>query len=100
MDEEKLESARKLLGLPNEASVKEIKKRFKELAKKVHPDLNQEEQEISFIKLYQAYQFLLDYADSFPLPLTGSEARKYLDRKNYMEKMKRQFIDGWWGDLK
>jgi DnaJ-class molecular chaperone len=50
------------LGLENSATYDEIKKKFRKLAKKSHPDLNKDKVKSTddFIKLKKAYDTLLD----------------------------------------
>ncbi|WP_457622130.1 DnaJ domain-containing protein [Persephonella sp.] len=49
----------KILGVDRNATPEEIKKAFREKAKKYHPDLNRENEEI-FKKIVQAYETLID----------------------------------------
>jgi len=53
-----------VLGLPTEATVDQIKKRFRELARKYHPDLNRDHPEYHevFIRITAAYEVLSDAA--------------------------------------
>jgi DnaJ family protein C protein 10 len=52
----------KLLGVPRDANIKEIRKAFKNLAVKLHPDKNQDDPEADqkFIKIAKAYEILKD----------------------------------------
>ncbi|KAJ3650312.1 hypothetical protein Zmor_022007 [Zophobas morio] len=52
----------KLLGVPRDATTKEIRKAFKNLAVKLHPDKNQDDEEADqkFIKIARAYETLKD----------------------------------------
>jgi DnaJ-class molecular chaperone len=65
---EKIDKARKLLGLPERASVKTIRERYHELSRQWHPDLNQanpqpagEQQQ----RINEAYRTLMDYCAGF-----------------------------------
>ena len=53
-----------VLGLSQEATVEQIKKRFRELARKYHPDLNRDHPEYHevFIRITTAYEVLSDTA--------------------------------------
>ena len=47
----------KILNLTENASLKEVKKRYKQLAKKYHPDVNKEKNAHSkFLKIKEAYE--------------------------------------------
>ncbi|MDH3312422.1 MAG: DnaJ domain-containing protein [Nitrosopumilus sp.] len=49
-----------VLGISRDATQDEIKKRFRELAKKTHPDKTKEDSEEEMIKLNKAYEVLSD----------------------------------------
>jgi tetratricopeptide (TPR) repeat protein len=69
-----------VLGLPPEATLDQIKKRFRELARKYHPDLNRDHPEYHevFIRITTAYECLSD---------TSRRARYDLDLR---DKQRRQ----------
>jgi len=48
------------LGVPRDATQEEIKKKFRELAKKTHPDKTKEDSEEEMVKLNKAYEVLSD----------------------------------------
>ena len=48
------------LGIKSDASAEEIKKNFRELAKKTHPDKTKENSEEEMIKINKAYEILSD----------------------------------------
>ena len=49
-----------IIGVPNNATPEEIKKKFRELAKKTHPDKTREDSEEEMAKLNKAYEVLSD----------------------------------------
>ena len=56
----------KVLNLDETASIKEVKKRYKELAKKYHPDVNKDKSaHQKFLKIKEAYERILDPDQSF-----------------------------------
>ena len=61
-----------VLGVTKNASLEEIKKHFKQLAQKHHPDKGGDEKE--FIKVKQAYETLID-----------PEKRKFYDNNGYYD---------------
>ena len=60
----KLETAFKMLGLNTEANIKEVKTKYKTLAKKWHPDVqnenNKKNNEDKFINITNAYKIILE----------------------------------------
>jgi len=48
------------LGVPRDATQEEIKKKFRELAKKTHPDKTKEDSEKEMVELNKAYEVLSD----------------------------------------
>lgn len=49
-----------ILEIPRDATQKEIKKKFRELAKKTHPDKTKEDSEEEMVELNKAYEILSD----------------------------------------
>ena len=49
-----------ILGIKSDANAEEIKKNFRELAKKTHPDKTKENSEQEMIKINKAYEILSD----------------------------------------
>ena len=49
-----------ILGISNDATQKEIKSKFRELAKKTHPDKTKKDSEEEMVKLNKAYEVLSD----------------------------------------
>ncbi len=49
-----------VLGVETNATAEEIKKNFRELAKKTHPDKTKEDSEEEMIKINKAYEVLSD----------------------------------------
>jgi len=48
------------LGVPRDATQEEIKNKFRELAKKTHPDKTKEDSEEEMVELNKAYEVLSD----------------------------------------
>ena len=69
----KIKEAADLLGLEDKASLAEIKKAYRRLSKKHHPDvLNNSKQKagkIEMHKLSEAYNLLLHYCSEYRFPL-------------------------------
>ena len=87
----------KILNLSEDASLKEVKKRYKELAKKYHPDVNKEKNaDKKFLKIKDAYEKISNPKKSKSKKTNGPKPKdkyeKYRERasKIYKEKQKRK----------
>ena len=75
--EEKSEDYYKLLGVPKDANEQQIKKKFKKLAIKFHPDKNKDDPEAAkqkFQKIATAYETLMDADKRRAYDMGGEEA--------------------------
>ena len=84
---ERIAEARRVLGLGESASLKDIKAAYHRLSKKRHPDVDQKRgrrADDAMAELNRAYGVLLAYGESFALPLTpeGDQA-KPLDAEDW-----------------
>jgi hypothetical protein len=68
-----IKAAADLLGLGEKASLAEIKKAYRRLSRKHHPDVQQsakqQSEEIAMYELNEAYQTLLRYCAAYRFPL-------------------------------
>ena len=60
MANENLPDYYEILGVKKDATAEQIKKSFRELAKKTHPDKTKEDSEEEMIKINKAYEILSD----------------------------------------
>ena len=73
MDYENLKNAVDIFGLTGLVSMKEIKKRHRDLVKKYHPDANNQP-DTEFIKdINSSYKILLAYCESFRFSFSRDE---------------------------
>lgn len=75
----------KLLGVSKDATVREIRKAFKTLAVKLHPDKNKDDPDAdkNFIKLTRAYEVLKDPDNRKQYDLFGDQTDSSQYSKNY-----------------
>ncbi len=76
MTYEEIKKSLDILGLKGAISFKYIKKRFRELSRKYHPDLCEEPSEICAEKMRQikeAYSILEEYCTNFKFQFTKEE---------------------------
>jgi hypothetical protein len=88
-----------LFELPVHASIHTIKRRYKQLAKKLHPDVNINESATElFNELKEAFEVLISYKTSdFRLTEEGkgltNKSEKDLIKEKYRKSIKQQLID-------
>jgi preprotein translocase subunit Sec63 len=90
---EKIDKARKILGLGEKARKEEIKNRYRELIKKYHPDRTPKNQKyLKKVKdINWAYNIITSYCDEYEF----SFKREAVERMNPDLKLNRQFEDDW-----
>lgn len=84
---QEIEKAKDLLGLDDRASFAEIKKAFRQLSKKYHPDLLSDDDlnasGVRMQELTDAYRLLLEYCAHFPIPLVPGQDTLSQDDENW-----------------
>ena len=73
--------ARKILELPESATLEQIKKNYKQLIKKWHPDKNISHTGLAENKtkeIIQAYTIIIQYCDHYKFSFSRQEVEKYL----------------------
>lgn len=94
MDYSELRQAQKLLGLGDRASLKEIKERYRELARQHHPDAGGAESQ-AMQKINAAYALLIAYVEDYRF----SFAEEEFYEQQPEERLRRQFDDDpLWGN--
>jgi len=74
----KIEKAIDILGLPESATMEFIKKRYKSLSRKWHPDKypdNPEECHQMMQKINEAYQIIIDYCENYKYSFKKEDIR-------------------------
>jgi DnaJ-class molecular chaperone len=84
-----LHEARRVLGLEERTTLKEIKARHKELVKRYHPDTGNTEKPEMIQKVNAAYRIILDYVAVYRF----SFAREEFYEQNPEERLRQQFAD-------
>lgn len=87
---EKIDRARRLLGLAEEASLEEMKRTYRELTMKFHPDRKKGDKK-RIQEINQAYEDLLSYCENYRYPLSKERIKKE-DRRS---KLEERFKDDW-----
>ena len=97
-----IDEARKLLQLDEDATLEEIKKNYRRLAHKYHPDKckdgEKKDCEEMFKKIAHANDILMSYCAGYKYSFKEKDVKKNTIDKEFYEHLKR-FYDGWWGNL-
>ena len=98
----KIDDARKLLGFEEEATLDEIRKAFRKLSLKYHPDKqkgeNKKESEEIFKKINNAKELIMRYISGCRYSFKEKDVkRQSMDKRTY--KHLKRFYDDWWGKL-
>jgi DnaJ-class molecular chaperone len=94
-----IEEARKLLGLGEAATLKEIKRAYRTLAHRHHPDKHgsatSKETEETMKKLNWAYKLLIDYCDNYKYSFREEDIAQTYPHDEYL----RTFKDKWYDHI-
>jgi hypothetical protein len=85
----KIVAAKNLLGLPDQATLAEIKKAYRRLCKEHHPDLARHRPEgvgLEMHRLTEACQILLEYGKKYKIPLVPGEDQPLEGEDWWMER--------------
>jgi DnaJ-class molecular chaperone len=83
---QKIYEARKLLELPERATMDEIKTSYRSLIKKWHPDKrNAPDEECAEMtdRIINAYRTILDYCESYKYSFSEKEVKNYLSDEEW-----------------
>jgi len=89
-----IDEARKLLGLGETATLKEIKSTYRRLAHEYHPDKQEgtgESDEQRMKKINWAYQLLVNYCQDYKYSFREEDVAKTYPHDEYL----RKFHHGW-----
>jgi DnaJ-class molecular chaperone len=94
-----IEEARKLLGLGEAATLKEIKRAYRTLAHRHHPDKHssatRKGTEETMKKLNWAYKLLIDYCDNYKYSFREEDIARTYPHDEYL----RTFKDKWYNNI-
>jgi len=99
---EEIDEARRLFGLDESATLKEIKEAYRRLAHKYHPDKygspeEKEKNEEIFKSVSRAHDILMQYLAGYRYSFKKEDVKLNDPQTEYDEHIKR-FYDGWWDE--
>ena len=96
-----IEKSAIILGLGEEATMQEIKERYRKLALKYHPDRCPETRKSAcaerFKKMKQAYEEVMDYCTGYSFSFREKDIKKSPEDE-YYEEHRQRFYNNWWGE--
>ncbi|MCD6353800.1 MAG: J domain-containing protein [Proteobacteria bacterium] len=98
---QKINEARKLLGLPERATMKEIKSNYRKLINKWHPDRcseNSDQCDEMTKKIIAAYTTIISYCNQYKFSFAKEEVKKYFSVEEWW--FERFGNDPLWGNDK
>jgi len=101
-DFEEIDQARKILGLDEYATLKEVTEAYRRLALKYHPDKckgkNKEKCEERFKKITHAADLLSAYCAGYRYSFKEKDVKRNSYDKDFYKHLQK-FYDGWWGEI-
>ena len=97
-----IDEARKILGLGEHATLKEINSAYRKLALKYHPDKckgeNKAECEEMFKKIAHAKDLLSAYCAGYRFSFKEKDVKRNSYDTDFYKHLQK-FYDGWWGEI-
>jgi len=91
-----IEEARKLLGLGEAATLKEIKRAYRALAHRHHPDKHGGDDTAegdTMKQLNRAYKLLMDYCNEYQYSFTKEDVARTYPHEEYLRTFKEKWYD-------
>ena len=102
LDFKEVDQARKILGLTEYATLKEINAAYRELALKYHPDKckgdKKPECEEKFKEIAHAKDVLSAYCAGYRYSFKDKDVKRSFYDKDFYKHLQK-FYDGWWGEI-
>ncbi|TET88515.1 MAG: J domain-containing protein [Dehalococcoidia bacterium] len=93
---EEIDKARKLLGLGEAATLKQIKQAYRQMAFRYHPDRGEKgvQAEEMMKQLNAAYKLLINYCSSYSYSFREEDVAKTYRYDEYLRKFRHGWFDG------
>jgi DnaJ-class molecular chaperone len=83
---ESIREALKIFKLPVLVSLKDIKRKYRELSKKYHPDVSDESDKM--VDLNRAYRVLVEYMENYKFTFSEDEIKKQFPEEQHAERFR------------
>jgi len=97
-DFEQIDQARRLLGLAETATSKQIKEAYKRAAKRYHPDKCKDQDaakcEEMMKKINEAYELIMKYCAEYSYSFGEEDVRRTYPRDEYLRRYRYGWFDG------
>ena len=93
---DEIDEARRVLGLGDSATLKEIKRAYRRLAHRHHPDKHcsaTEEDDVMMKKLNRAYKLLLDYCVDYKYSFREEDIGRTYPHEEHMRKWRENWFN-------
>lgn len=84
---EKIHKSLEIFGLPVLITLKEVKKRYRELSRMYHPDLNKSKDDEMY-KINEAYKVLTTYMENYRFTFSYEEIAKQYPQESHAKKFR------------
>lgn len=93
---EEIDEARRLLGLGEAATIKEIKQAYKRMVRRYHPDVTQPnaEAEETTKRLNRSYRLLSDYCACYKYSFREEDVHRAYPEEESMKRYAQGWFDG------
>jgi DnaJ-class molecular chaperone len=92
-----IDEARKILGLSEAATLKEIKRAYRRLAQRHHPDkhsdVTNEKTEETMKRLNWAYKLLMDYCSNYKYSFREDDVARAYPYEEYMRNWRKNWFN-------
>ncbi len=93
-----IDSARKLLGLPEDIKLNEIKEKYRELIKELHPDKNRSDNNAHWktLETIKAYEYIVNYCQEYTISFKPENIKKQLSNSTINTSESDAEYYAWW----
>ena len=95
---EQIDEARRLLGLSQTASIKQVKQAYKRIANRYHPDRCKDADKANcdemMKKVNEAYELIMKYCSQYSYPFSEEDVRRTYPHDEYLRRYQHGWFEG------